>query len=292
MGDGWETRRRRGPGHDWVILKLGVSGMVRRVEVDTAHFKGNYPDRCSIESCFVEESAKEDLALASAAWRVVLPETKLKADRRHFFSRQLETMAPATHVRFNIYPDGGVIRLRIFGCAEGPGAGLKGIERLNHLLLAQVRKELFDCCSSKEWVEQMIAQCPFSSAAELLEASDKTWTALGHREWLRTFRHHPAIGGTRAKGRQSETAQRWSAGEQSVAQKASPDRLAELAAANRAYHVKFGHVFLICARGKSSEEILKNLQERMSNNPDVELRNAAEEQRKITRMRLEKLLES
>ena len=92
-------------------------------------------------------------------------------------------------------------------------------------------------------------------------------------------------------GRQSETARRWSAGEQSAAQKASADMLATLAAANRAYHAKFGHVFLICASGKSSEEILRNLQERMSNEPELELRNAAKEQRKITRLRLEKFLE-
>jgi allantoicase len=292
MGDGWETRRRRGPGHDWVILKLGIPGVIQRIEVNTAHFKGNYPDRCSIESCYVEESAKGDLAGASAAWKVMLPETKLKANRRHIFRRQLESTAPATHVRFNIYPDGGVSRLRIFGRAERPGDRLKGIERFNQLSVAHVRKALFDCCGSKKWVELMIAQRPFSSAADLLESSHKTWAALGPREWHAAFRHHPAIGGTRAAAKQSETAQRWSPGEQSAAQKAPPETLALLAAANRAYRAKFGRVFLICASGKSSEEILKNLQERLSNDSEVELRNAAEEQRKITRLRLEKFLES
>ena len=291
MGDGWETRRRRGLGHDWVILKLGIPGVIRRIEVDTAHFKGNYPDRCSIESHYVEDAAKDELAMGFATWKVVLPETKLKANRRHFFSRQLETTAPATHVRLNIYPDGGVSRLRIFGRAERLDRGLKGIERFNQLSAAQARKALFDCCGSKKWVEQMIAQRPFLSAANLLDASDRMWSLLGRREWLAAFRHHPGIGERRAKGRQSETARRWSAGEQSAAQKASADMLATLAAANRAYHAKFGHVFLICASGKSSEEILRNLQERMSNEPELELRNAAKEQRKITRLRLEKFLE-
>ena len=292
MGDGWETRRRRGLGHDWVILKLGVPGVIQCIEVDTAHFKGNYPDRCSIESCYMEESAKEELAAASAAWKVVLPETKLKANRRRIFRQQLESTAPATHVRFNIYPDGGVSRLRVFGRVEGLGDGLKGIERFNQLSVAQARKALFDCCGSKKWVEQIISLRPFLSAANLLDASDKTWSALERREWLAAFRHHPAIGGRRAKGKQSETARRWSAGEQSAAQQASAETLAALAAANRAYQAKFGHVFLICASGKSSEEILKNLQKSLLTGPEEELRNAAEEQRKITRLRLEKLLES
>jgi allantoicase len=240
----------------------------------------------------MEESAKGELAAASAAWKVVLPETKLKANRRRIFRQQLESTAPATHVRFNIYPDGGVSRLRVFGRVEGLGDGLKGIERFNQLSVAQARKALFDCCGSKKWVEQIISLRPFLSAANLLDASDKTWSALERREWLAAFRHHPAIGGRSAKGKQSETARRWSAGEQSAAQQASADTLAALAAANRAYQAKFGHVFLICASGKSSEEILKNLQKSLLTDPEEELRNAAEEQRKITRLRLEKLLES
>jgi allantoicase len=292
MSDGWETRRRRGPGHDWVILKLGVPGVIDRIEVDTAHFKGNYPDRCSIESCYVEESAKGESAVAGAAWAVVLPETKVKANRRHIFRDQLESTLAATHVRFNIYPDGGVSRLRIIGRVERPGNRLRGIERFNQLSVADMRKALFDCCGSKKWVEQMIAQRPFPSAAHLLQASHKTWAALGGRDWLAAFRHHPAIGGTRARGKQSETALEWSAGEQSAALKAPAETLAAVAAANRAYRAKFGHIFLICASGKSSEEILERLQARLSNDPEVELRNAAEEQSRITRLRLEKLLES
>jgi allantoicase len=290
MADGWETRRRRGPGHDWVILKLGVPGVIERIEVDTAHFKGNYPDRCSIDSCYLEDSANGDLAVASATWRALLPETKLKANHRHLFRPQLEGSGAATHVRFNIYPDGGVSRLRIFGRVQIPGTGLTGIEWFNQLSTTQARNALFDCCGSKEWVAQMIAQRPFSTAVELLEASDRAWASLERREWLMALRHHPAIGETRARGKQSKTAQQWSASEQSGALKTSQETRAALAAANRAYQSKFGHVFLIRASGKSSEEILKNMQERLSNDPELELRNAAEEHRKITRLRLERLL--
>jgi allantoicase len=113
MGDGWETRRRRGPGHDWAIIRLGAPGTIARIEIDTNHFKGNYPDSASIEGCFAPGATIGDLA--SAAWRDLLPQTKLKAHHRHFFSRELRPMDAVSHVRLNIYPDGGVSRLRVYG---------------------------------------------------------------------------------------------------------------------------------------------------------------------------------
>src|SRR5271156_3482541 len=292
MGDGWETRRRRGPGHDWAILKLAVPGVIKRIQVETTHFIGNYPESCSLESCYVEPSATRATDAPWPPWKLVLPQTKLKPNRRHIFRQQLQDTTPCTHVRFNIYPDGGISRLRIFGRAERPSDRLAGIARFNQDSLAHARKALFDCCGSKKWVEQMLAQRPFPTAAHLLDAADKIWSSLSQKEWLAAFRHHPAIGAAQSKEKQSDTARRWSASEQSVAQKASAETLAVLAAANQAYHAAFGHVFLISAQGKTSEDILKNLQQRLSNAPEVELRNAAEEQRKITRLRLEKLLAS
>ena len=113
MGDGWETRRRRGPGHDWAIVKLGTPGRIERIEIDTNHFKGNYPDSASIEGCFAPGGRIDDLA--SAAWRTLLPQTKLKAHHRHLFSRELRPIGAVSHVRLNIYPDGGVSRLRVYG---------------------------------------------------------------------------------------------------------------------------------------------------------------------------------
>jgi allantoicase len=85
IGDGWETRRRRGPGHDWVIIQLGIAGTIRRVEVDTAHFKGNYPESCSLEACSAEGAGAAELASASVSWSEVLPRTVLAADQQHFF---------------------------------------------------------------------------------------------------------------------------------------------------------------------------------------------------------------
>jgi allantoicase len=113
MGDGWETRRRRGPGYDWAIVRLGAPGTVTRVEIDTNHFKGNYPESASLDSCLAPGAGLE--VAASTAWTELLTRTKLRADHRHYFSSELVARGPASHVRLNIFPDGGVSRLRVYG---------------------------------------------------------------------------------------------------------------------------------------------------------------------------------
>ena len=115
MGDGWETARRRGPGNDWVIVRLGRPGTVERVEVDTAHFKGNYPDRVSID--VASFASDEDATHGSDEWRPLLAETKLAMDQQHYFESELEPAGNVTHARVSIYPDGGISRLRLFGRA-------------------------------------------------------------------------------------------------------------------------------------------------------------------------------
>lgn len=112
MGDGWETARRRGPGNDWVIVAMAQPGVIERVEVDTAHFKGNYPGRVSLEAGRFESDA---LATPdSRDWQTLLPETKLKMDQQHYFET-LEALGDVSHIRMSIYPDGGISRLRLFG---------------------------------------------------------------------------------------------------------------------------------------------------------------------------------
>jgi allantoicase len=113
MGDGWETARRRGPGNDWVILSLGHSGTIDKVEVDTAHFKGNYPDRVSIEAALFDSS--EEVSVASKKWRTLLAESKLEMDKQHEFESELESLGDVSHVRLSIYPDGGISRVRLYG---------------------------------------------------------------------------------------------------------------------------------------------------------------------------------
>lgn len=114
MGDGWETRRRRGPGNDWVIIRLGARGTVQEVVVDTAHFKGNFPDSCRLEACDAPDLARAAVPDEQRGWRELVPRTKLRADRTHRF-RAVGRSGPVTHVRFSIFPDGGVARLRVLG---------------------------------------------------------------------------------------------------------------------------------------------------------------------------------
>ena len=113
MGDGWETRRRRGPGFDWLVVRLGTTGLVTRVEIDTNHYKGNFPESASIEGG-VAPGAPAD-ALAQARWHEILPRTTLQPNHRHYFSKNLQQRGPVSHVRLNIFPDGGISRLRVYG---------------------------------------------------------------------------------------------------------------------------------------------------------------------------------
>ena len=115
MGDGWETRRRREPGNDWCILQLGAPGTIEKIEVDTAHFKGNYPDRCSIQAAYMEGGTDQSVITQSMFWPVLLPEQKLSMDAIHSFAAEIAKLGPVTHVRLNIIPDGGVSRLRLWG---------------------------------------------------------------------------------------------------------------------------------------------------------------------------------
>jgi len=122
MGDGWETRRRRHPGNDWVILKLGRKGRISRIEVDTAFFRGNYPARCSLKGASPDEHA--DLISESTGWPEILPAAGLGPDQLHIFENQLQNIGNVTHVRLDIYPDGGVARLRLLGIPESKSDGV------------------------------------------------------------------------------------------------------------------------------------------------------------------------
>ena len=121
MGDGWETRRRRGPGHDWTIVRLGSAGTIERVEVDTRHFKGNAPGACSLEVCV---AGRDGVPADETRWQELLPPTSLQPHLRHTFERELTSIGVVTHARFNIFPDGGVGRLRLFGRPTGAPAAM------------------------------------------------------------------------------------------------------------------------------------------------------------------------
>jgi allantoicase len=119
MADGWETRRRREPGYDWVILRLGHRGRIRQVEIDTAHYKGNYPHQVSMHGVLLPAGADIDLTSQCLYWPLLLEPQHLQADSVHRFADQLRDLGPLSHVRVNIHPDGGLSRVRLFGQADG-----------------------------------------------------------------------------------------------------------------------------------------------------------------------------
>jgi len=279
MGDGWETQRRRGPGHDWVIVRLGIAGILRQVEVDTSHFKGNFPESCSLE---VSDGS-------SGPWSVVLPRTPLKPDSLHRFD--IAETGCAREVRFNIYPDGGVARLRIYGVPTREGRTGEALRWLNAMPDESARAAFLNCCGSSVWADRLRARRPFHDGAQLLDTAGEEWEKLSKDDWLEAFSHHPKIGEGEAASAQAEQARRWSEQEQRAVANSAPHVLNELARGNQRYHARFGHIYIVCASGKSSEEMLALLNQRMNNDPESELRVAAGEQRKITRLRLEKMLE-
>lgn len=113
MGDGWETRRRREPGHDWAVFALGHRGQINSALIDTAFFKGNYPDRCSLEAVDLADTNADPMT--ASGWQTLLPEQKLRADSEHSFDAEVANIGPVTHVRLNIFPDGGISRMRLRG---------------------------------------------------------------------------------------------------------------------------------------------------------------------------------
>jgi len=122
MGDGWETRRRRGPGHDWAVVRLAAPGTVHRVEVDTDHFKGNAPDRCTLEGVHAPDATAEQLAGDGLSWTPLLAAQKLQPHSRHRWEGEVQPAGAVTHVRLSIFPDGGVARMRVFCTLAGAGS--------------------------------------------------------------------------------------------------------------------------------------------------------------------------
>ena len=161
------------------------------------------------------------------------------------------------------------------------------------VLNAQTREEaaalLLSCCGSTRWVEKMLERRPFASLEALHAAADDAWARMTRVDHLEAFGRHPRIGETRPAGGGPETTAKWSREEQSRASVADADTQRALRAANAAYEERFGFVFLVCATGKTAQEILRNLESRMHAHPEAELRVAAAEQAKITHLRLDKL---
>ncbi len=163
------------------------------------------------------------------------------------------------------------------------------LERINRLDEEAFREELHRCCGSRGWVELMLARRPFTDDPALLKTAEESWFSLSREDWLEAFSHHPKIGDVKSLREKFRNTLQWAQNEQSAVKRASEETIKKLAEANQAYEDRFGYIFIVCASGKSAEEMLSVLQNRLGNEPSKELQIAAREQYKITSLRLRKL---
>ena len=167
-----------------------------------------------------------------------------------------------------------------------------GLRRLNILQPPEAEAEFLKCCGSRNWARQMSQQLPFRHHRELLKSAEEVWWSLSPEDWLEAFRSHPKIGEAKPANQTSATSLEWSGKEQAGISNVNADTRQSLAELNRRYEEKFGFIYIVCATGKSSDQLLTILQERLRNDPESELTIAAREQAKITELRLDKLLAS
>ncbi|MCR5887152.1 2-oxo-4-hydroxy-4-carboxy-5-ureidoimidazoline decarboxylase [Hymenobacter sp. J193] len=164
------------------------------------------------------------------------------------------------------------------------------LTELNDLPRPALTEALRKCCGATAWVTQMVDLFPIADEAVLLAEAARIWNSLDEADWREAFTHHPKIGDVASLKEKFASTSAWAAGEQGAVAQASEETLHALAAGNDAYEQKFGYIFIVCATGKSADEMLALLQARLPNEPAEEIRVAAEEQRKITEIRLKKLL--
>ena len=282
MGDGWETTRSRGKGHlDWCIIELAAQGKIEYVEIDTNHFKGNYPDRCSLE---VAQIWEED----ETKWTPLLGEVKLQAHTSHVFENELLNVENIKFVRLKIFPDGGISRLRLFGKVSKEGWEKVSIRDVNMTTSESATQQFLSACGSQKWAEAMVAARPFSDFVSLQTAAKTSFETLEEKDWLEAFRAHPRIGGKKSEDKVTQKSANWSTKEQSGIAAASVESLSKLAQMNERYFEKHDFIFIVFASGKTASQMLDILEGRLQNDTKTEIANAAIEQERITAVRLKK----
>jgi len=280
MSDGWETRRRRGAGNDWAIVRLAGAGTIDRLLLDTTHFRGNAPGQCTVEGIRSDQKAPD------TGWRMLLA-TPLQPHTRHDFDEQLRRIGPVTHLKLSVFPCGGIARLRAWGLLDEDQP--RGLTALNAMSDADAHGALLRCCGSTEWATRMTQRRPYEDVAALLRTAERTWWSLGEVAHREAFAAHPKIGAPKPPAQAGATAA-WAKAEQQAAASIDQATADALAQANAAYEAKHGFIFIVCATGRTAETMLADLRARTPNTQVVELRTAAEEQIKITRLRLNKLM--
>jgi allantoicase len=268
MWDGWETKRRRGPGSDWAVFRLGLPGAVDSLEVDTRHFKGNAPGWVSVQ-----------VSNDGQTWEEVVDRAEVKPDAVNLVT--LDRPARAGFVRLDIHPDGGVARLRVRGRPDPEGAERLRLLYLNSLFDEEARRFFHTACASMTWVDRMIANRPFADGNAVLATASAAFDAVSEGDWLEAFAGHPRIG---------ETGDRQANREQSGTADADASVLDQLAEANKEYEATHGFTYIVYASGKTAEDMLDIARDRLGNTREAELLNAAREQRRITETRLRRML--
>jgi allantoicase len=275
MHDGWETRRRRGAGdddpHDWLVVRLGLPGTPRSVMVDTSHFKGNAPGRISVDATAADNDQD---------WTEIVAPRPVQPHRQHLLDVARQLLA--TRVRLNLYPDGGVARFRVYGTPDDAPRRSLRLAYLNSLFPGEAERFFRTACGSSRFVRRMVAARPFMGTSQVVRAAMAALDELEREDWDEAFATHPRIG--------ERTSSSFSSREQSGAAAAPADVQASLREGNERYEDRFGMPFIVFASGRSGEELLDVLRDRLTNDPADELGVASGEQRRITELRLRRML--
>jgi allantoicase len=271
MHDGWETRRRRGDGHDWLVVRLGLPGTPRSVLVDTSHFTGNAPGSVSVDAT---AAAGEDHWVEIVARRPVAPH------RQHLL--EAARPAPAIRVRLNLYPDGGIARFRVFGTGDPPARRALRLAYLNSLFRSEAIRFFRTACGAERFWREMLEERPFVGTSQVLAAADSVFERFEAGDWTEAFAAHSRIG--------ERADSPISAREQAGVAASPADVLERLRAGAVAYEDRSGIPFVVGTAGRSGEELLDLLHARLDADPDEERATAAAEQRTITALRLRRML--
>lgn len=291
MGDGWETKRRRTPGSDWCVLALGRRGVVERIELDTHFFKGNAPQATLVEALDAASLAPGELSRGlrgALPWPVLVERTPLVQHRRHVFEPAMKVVV--THLRVHIFPHGGVNRMRVFGHALDTPDEARRREQFHAMGEEEASRLALSWAGARAFAHQMLARRPFPSARALFHTAEKVWWSLGTADRLEAFAAHPRLGQPKKAESQTEQSAWWSTGEQALIVSSADMAAAQLADLNERYFAKFGFIFILCATGRTAPDVLACLEERLENDREREIENAAREQAKITRLRIGKWL--
>lgn len=286
MGDGWETRRRRTPGSDWCVIRLGRRGMVQHLDLDTHFFKGNAPQSALVEALDAGDLDGEAPAARLAGtegWEVLVERTAIAPHRRH---RLVPVGArPVTHLRVHIAPHGGVNRLRVFGEAADTAGERAALAALHALAPAERRDAFRSFCGAEAFAACLERRLPLGSVRALVAAAAEALGGLSAAGLLEAFAAHPRLGEAPDAADTSRHAA-WSRAEQAALAGAVGDWLERLRSGNAAYEARFGFPFIAFASGRGAREIVALLEERLANARETEIANAAREQARITRLRI------